>query len=62
MILGLYRALLNVSLSFLVLALIALLLLEPGSPSFIVDLFGIALLLAFITMLIATRRLFMQQA
>lgn len=62
MLLSLYRALLNVSLSFLVLALIALLLLEPGSPSFIVDLLGIALLLAFITMLIATRRLFTQQA
>lgn len=45
------RAYLAVALSFLVLAVIALPFLRPGSPSFVADLVGIVMLIVFITVL-----------
>jgi len=48
----LYKYYLATALSFLVLALIVLPFLEPSSPSFIVNLFAIALLLVLITLLV----------
>jgi uncharacterized membrane protein len=46
------RAYLTAALSFLALALLALPFLKKNSPSFIVDLLGIAMLLAFIVLLL----------
>ncbi len=50
------RGYLAVALSFLVLALLALPFLERGSPSFIADLLGIALLAVFIALILAYGR------
>ncbi|HIP56717.1 MAG TPA: hypothetical protein EYH02_01395 [Ignisphaera aggregans] len=46
-----FRLFLSVAFSFLILALFAMLFLKPGSPSFIVNLVGIAMLVLFIILL-----------
>ena len=48
----LYKAYLNLALTLLILTLIALPFLEPGSPSFIVNIIAITLLTIFILSLI----------
>jgi len=48
----LYKAYLNLALTLLILTLIALPFLEPGSPSFIVDIIAMTLLTIFILSLI----------
>jgi len=49
------RLYMTFTVSLLVLALIALPFLEPGSPSFIVDLFAILVLSIFLSMLLILR-------
>jgi len=46
-----FRLFLSIAFSFLILALFAMLFLKPGSPSFIVNLIGIAMLVLFIVLL-----------
>ena len=51
----LYRLYLSIAFAFLILSIIILPYLKPGSPSFIVNILGITLLLTFILMLILLR-------
>ena len=46
-----FRLFLSIAFSFLILALFAMLFLKPGSPSFIVNMIGIAMLVLFIVLL-----------
>jgi len=52
----LYRAYLNLALTLLILTLIALPFLKPGSPSFIVNIIAMILLIVFILSLIVVIR------
>lgn len=54
-VVDLTRLYLTFTLSLLVLALIALPFLEPGSPTYVVDLFAILILSIFLSMLIILR-------